>query len=114
MPVGRGKTGNAGRKRLRVLFATDLHGSDVVFRKFLNAIQVYEASVAVLGGDLTGKRLAPIMRVRDGFEIGVMGEELRPRTDEELRPIIQRIRNLGQYPIIVSRDLSDRSRYTCR
>lgn len=106
MRIG-GKTGDAGRERLRVLFATDLHGSEVVFRKFLNAIAVYEASVAVLGGDLTGKRLAPILRVSEGFTVSVMGEELHPRTDEELKPVLQRIRNLGQYPIVVSREELD-------
>ena len=29
---------NAGGARQRILFATDLHGSDLVFRKFLNSV----------------------------------------------------------------------------
>jgi uncharacterized protein len=103
--IGRAKKGSAGR--LRILFATDLHGSEVVFRKFLNAIPVYEATVAILGGDLTGKRLAPITRVADGYEVSVMGEDLRPGSDEELEPVMQRIRNLGQYPIVVSAEELD-------
>jgi uncharacterized protein len=97
-----GRRNGASRPRLRILFATDLHGSEVVFRKFLNAIAVYEADVAILGGDLTGKRLAPIVRDSSGFDVTVMGEHLRPRTHEELEPILQRIRNLGQYPVISS------------
>jgi Icc-related predicted phosphoesterase len=100
--IGRAKRGNSGPGRMRILFATDLHGSDVVFRKFLNAIPVYEATVAILGGDLTGKRLAPIVRVPDGFEVSVMGEDLHPRSDDDLEPVLQRIRNLGQYPLVVS------------
>ena len=47
-------TDGAGGDRVRVIFATDLHGSEAVFRKFLNAVTVYEATVAILGGDLTG------------------------------------------------------------
>ena len=103
MRIGRAKRDGAGEK-LRILFATDLHGSDVVFRKFLNAVTVYEAGVAILGGDLTGKRLAPIIRTDGGYEVAVMGESLHPQSDEELEPVLQRIRNLGQYPIVVSED----------
>ena len=53
-------------RRTRILFATDVHGSDIVFRKFLNAVSVYEADVAILGGDLTGKKLAPIVEDAGG------------------------------------------------
>jgi uncharacterized protein len=109
--IGRGKRTDADRTEpLRVFFATDLHGSDVVFRKFLNAISVYEVDVAILGGDLTGKRLAPIVRTSEGFEGEVVGETLHPRTEEELEPILGRIRSLGQYPIIVSREELDEMR----
>jgi Icc-related predicted phosphoesterase len=106
--IGRSKKNGASETRLRILFATDLHGSDVVFRKFLNAISVYEADVAILGGDLTGKRLAPVIETDDGYEVAVMGEALHPRSPEELAPILERIRNLGQYPIVVSADEVDR------
>ena len=56
-----------GRKRRpakesRLFFATDVHGSDRCFRKFLNAARVYEAQTLVIGGDLAGKRLCPVVR----------------------------------------------------
>jgi uncharacterized protein len=47
---------------LRIFFATDLHGSDVCFRKFLAAAKVYEANVLLLGGDFAGKGLVPVLR----------------------------------------------------
>jgi len=47
--------------RFRLFFTTDIHGSDVCFRKFLNAAKVYEASVLVIGGDITGKLLIPLV-----------------------------------------------------
>jgi Icc-related predicted phosphoesterase len=56
----------ATRERaLRIFFATDVHGSDRCFRKFLAAANVYEADVLLLGGDIAGKGLVPI-RARDG------------------------------------------------
>ena len=51
------------RKRaLRIFFATDIHGSEVCFRKFLAAAKVYEADVMLLGGDFAGKALVPVLR----------------------------------------------------
>jgi Icc-related predicted phosphoesterase len=39
----------------RVFFATDIHGSETCWRKFLNSGKHYEAKVMILGGDMTGK-----------------------------------------------------------
>lgn len=39
----------------RLYFATDIHGSETCWRKFLNSGKHYEADVMVLGGDMTGK-----------------------------------------------------------
>ena len=46
---------------MRVFFATDVHGSEICWRKFLNAGQHYKADVVILGGDMTGKALVPII-----------------------------------------------------
>lgn len=51
---------------LRLFFTTDVHGSERCFRKFLNAAQVHKADVLVLGGDVTGKRIVPLVAERDG------------------------------------------------
>ena len=45
---------------LKLFFATDVHGSETTFRKWLNAAQHYGADVLLMGGDLTGKMLVPI------------------------------------------------------
>lgn len=47
----------------RLFFTTDIHGSEVCFRKFLNAAKAYNAEVLVLGGDITGKILVPIVEI---------------------------------------------------
>ena len=54
------------QRALRIFFATDVHGSDVCFRKFLAAAKVYEADVLLLGGDFAGKGLVPVLRDGDG------------------------------------------------
>src|SRR5438128_2705695 len=46
---------------MRIFFATDIHGSETCWRKFLNSGQHYEADVIVLGGDMTGKALVPVI-----------------------------------------------------
>ena len=57
----RGKKSRA----LRLYFATDIHGSDVCFRKFLAAAKVYQVDAVILGGDFAGKALVPVL-VRGG------------------------------------------------
>ena len=51
---------------MRLYFATDVHGSETCWRKFLNAAQHYKADVLVLGGDMTGKALVPIVDDGEG------------------------------------------------
>jgi hypothetical protein len=48
-------------RALRLYFATDIHGSDVCFRKFLAAAKVYEPDALILGGDFAGKALVPVL-----------------------------------------------------
>ena len=52
----------------RILFATDVHGSDACFRKFINSAQLYEIDYLILGGDITGKMLVPIVTNR-GWDV---------------------------------------------
>ena len=49
---------------MRLFFATDIHGSEICWRKFLNSGEHYQADVIVLGGDMTGKALVPV--IHDG------------------------------------------------
>jgi Icc-related predicted phosphoesterase len=53
------------RRALRLYFATDIHGSDVCFRKFVAAAKVYQVDAVILGGDFAGKALVPVL-ARDG------------------------------------------------
>ena len=54
----------------RLFFATDVHGSETCFRKFVNAAKAYEASAIILGGDITGKQLVLIVTDNGGWRLG--------------------------------------------
>ena len=44
----------SNKKMTRLFFATDIHGSERTYRKFINAGKFYEANVIVMGGDIFG------------------------------------------------------------
>jgi Icc-related predicted phosphoesterase len=96
---------------MRVFFATDIHGSEICWRKFLNAAEFYKADLVVLGGDVTGKIMVPITSHQGYWEVTVRGQKHRLETQAELDDIQRQIRNTGSYPALVTpdelRDLSD-------
>lgn len=89
----------------RLFYAGDVHGSRVCWKKFVNAAAHYPADVLVMGGDLTGKALVPIVREGDGsYGAEVVGERRTARTAEELDQMQRAISDNGMYPLIVDRD----------
>src|SRR6266700_1950768 len=87
------------QRALRVFFATDVHGSDRCFRKFLAAASSYDADVLVLGGDIAGKGLVPIRSDNGTLSAKVRGEQVSvPRAEEHrLRAEIKRMENDAPY-----------------
>jgi Icc-related predicted phosphoesterase len=89
----------------RLFYAGDVHGSRVCWKKFVNAAAHYPADVLIMGGDLTGKGLVPIVRGGDGsYAARVIGERRVARTAEELDQIQRAISSNGMYPLIVDRE----------
>ncbi len=96
MPLRRRK---AKRTRaLRIFFATDVHGSDRCFRKFLNAAETYDADIVLLGGDVAGKGLVPVRREQGSLNATVRGEKVSVPADERDR-LYAEINMLGFYPV---------------
>jgi uncharacterized protein len=89
---------------MRIFFATDIHGSEVCWRKFLNSAAFYKADLVVLGGDVTGKAMVPITAHNGYWQVTLRGETLRLDTRQELDDVMARIRNSGFYPAMVSPD----------
>jgi uncharacterized protein len=89
---------------MKIFFATDIHGSEVCWRKFLNSAAFYKADLVVLGGDVTGKAMVPITEYNGYWQVTLRGETMRLDTRAELDDVMTRIRNSGFYPALVSQD----------
>jgi Icc-related predicted phosphoesterase len=85
----------------RIFFATDIHGSEKCFRKFLNAGKAYNANVLILGGDLSGKILVPLVDVGGSFEGFFLGAKHLIKRNE-LQDTEKKLRDFGMYPVRVS------------
>lgn len=86
----------------RILFATDMHGSEVVWRKFLNASAMLKVNVAICGGDLTGKMIVPVVEQKDGkYAYYFMGEN-HLADSSQLDKTFKDIKGIGYYPYLTS------------
>ena len=89
---------------IRLFYATDVHGSDIVFRKFVSAGRFYKANIVILDGDLTGKAIVPIVRNKDGSHEANFLSETYIVKDTEVKDLESRIANLGFYPLVTGEE----------
>ena len=82
----------------KIFFATDLHGSEVCWKKFLNAAKFYDAEVLICGGDMTGKAIVPIVSENGHYTVALGGEEQAVAADE-VAEVEANIRRKGYYPL---------------
>jgi hypothetical protein len=84
-----------------LFFTSDIHGSEKCWIKFLNAAEFYKADVIIMGGDVTGKVIIPIIQHKDGkYTTSVSGNDYTLNTTEEIEGIMKRIRAGGFYPYV--------------
>ncbi len=90
-----------------IFFATDVHGSEICWKKFINAGKFYNADILVLGGDMTGKALVPFIKDAQGkYKVNFLEEEML--LDEEGKLTMEKnISDRGYYPINVTDDEYD-------
>jgi Icc-related predicted phosphoesterase len=82
----------------RLFFVTDIHGSDVCFKKLLKAADVYKPNALLLCGDLTGKFVVPIIRQPDGtFRARYSGSDVVLTKEEGVAALQQKIADTGSY-----------------
>jgi len=89
---------------VRIFFATDIHGSEICWRKFLNAGKFHKADVLVMGGDMTGKAMVPIVARNGGWRLELQDQEHLLATEDELQAMEKRILDRGYYPIRLTED----------
>src|SRR5687767_4805154 len=93
------------KKTTRLFFATDIHGSERTYRKFINAGEFYEANVLVMGGDILGKLAIPIIREGSGhYRASIQDRTEHLETEAELAALQERIGLLGYYSQIMDED----------
>jgi uncharacterized protein len=89
---------------VRIFFATDIHGSEVCWRKFLNAGAFHKADILIMGGDMTGKAMVPIVKREHDWRLSLQDQEHVLTTEDEVKAIEKRILDRGYYPIRLSAD----------
>ena len=90
---------------MRIFFATDIHGSEVCWKKFLNCGEHYKADVVILGGDMTGKALVPIVDDGGGRWHATLLENREELDGEDaVQAFEQAVMRRGYYPFRTTPD----------
>jgi len=87
----------------KIFFATDLHGSEMCWRKFLNAAKFYDAEILICGGDMTGKAIVPIVQENGHYTV-TLGGETQSLEAAQVADVEAQIRRKGYYPLQMSLD----------
>ncbi|OYY04253.1 MAG: hypothetical protein B7Y73_04710 [Acidocella sp. 35-58-6] len=86
----------------KLFYASDIHGSEKCFLKFINAGKFYKANALVLGGDICGKMVVPLIARGHRWEARFLGRDFVAETPAECAEIEKNIRMNGFYPVVLS------------
>ncbi len=101
LPATQGGGGQGAR--LRLYYASDIHGTEVLWRKFLHAPGLYKAPVIVMGGDVTGKVVIPLVEDRRAVVTASSSAARARRARRRSWPTLEhRIRANGMYPYVMT------------
>jgi uncharacterized protein len=90
------------KQPFRLFYASDIHGSEKCFLKFINAGKFYKAQALVLGGDITGKMVVPLIRRGGRYEARFLGRDFSVESDAERAELEKSIRMNGFYPVVMT------------
>ena len=97
-------------KYLRCYMCSDLHAANRTYRKLLNSIKmnVYEAQVVLIAGDLTGKAIVPIIAQGNGrYAATFLDQDYVVETEDELQKLENNISDIGYYPYLTDQEEVD-------
>ena len=87
------------KERLSIFFATDIHGSEICFKKLLAAPDFYDVDVCILGGDMTGKMVVPLIdQGNEMYKATIAGREVTVSGEAEAAQLESKVRDSGFYP----------------
>ena len=82
-----------------IFFATDVHGSDICWKKFISGGKFYKAEVLILGGDMTGKAIVPIIHQGgETWKAVLLQQDFMLHGQAEVDDMAQKITSRGYYP----------------
>jgi len=81
----------------RLFFVADVHAADFVFKKAINAALKYKADVIIIGGDLTGKAIVPIVNQGDKWLVRALNQELTLSNKDEVEKVKKELMGRGYY-----------------
>lgn len=87
---------------LSLYYASDIHGSELCWRKFLGAAKAYGVEALIMGGDLAGKAVVPVLSDGEEFTAEFLGERRHGRGEQALEQLLAAIRFNGMYPWLAS------------
>lgn len=90
---------------MKIFFATDVHGSEICWKKFISAGKFYGVDRLILGGDMTGKAIVPIIAQGGGkYKVTLLEQETILEDQAQVDQMVQTIMNRGYYPYVTAPD----------
>ncbi|MBN1147088.1 MAG: metallophosphoesterase [Anaerolineales bacterium] len=90
---------------MKLFYATDVHGSEICWKKFISGGKFYGVDTLILGGDMTGKAIVPIIAQGGGkYKVTLLEQETILDGDEEVNDMSATIQNRGYYPYVTNPD----------
>jgi len=99
-----GRKPKVDQQRIKILFTTDLHGSTIAFRRWLTAVKRFAPDLAIIGGDVAGKVLVPLVEGPAGWTGYLNDGPVSAATRADLSTLLEHIASTGQYGYVVSPD----------
>lgn len=85
-----------------------MHGSELCFRKFISAVSIYKADVAIALGDLAGKMVVPVFDNGNGsYDCSFLGQDIHLNNKTELDNQLAKINAIGFYPYMTDKKEAD-------
>ena len=92
-------------KLTKLLFATDIHGSEKCWQKLVNSGAFFDVETIILGGDITGKGIQALVEETPGcWRTNFLGQEVTADDEESLARLEARVRAAGFYPYRIKPD----------
>jgi len=88
--------------KLRLMYVADAHGNELILRKAVGACREHKVDVLIIGGDLTGKVIVPIIDKGDRYEASFRGNKFIAKSKDDLERVMNEIRYRAAYPVVLT------------